>query len=106
MCGKTGACQRSQRGKPRFDLSGRMQIHAMWHMICLTDIHASFRVVESTSSSARVQLVDEYTFGDTGRLTYIWNVNSNESPTLKIMPHASTSRFLEPIIQSAWEVRA
>jgi hypothetical protein len=38
------------------------------------------------------------TFGDTGRLTYIWNVNLVESPTLKIMPHASTLPSLEPVL--------
>jgi len=40
-----------------------------------------------------------FTFGDTGRLTYIWNVNLTESPTLKIMPHAATLPALEPVLQ-------
>jgi hypothetical protein len=31
------------------------------------------------------------TFGDTGRLTYIWNVNQVESPSMKVMPHGSTT---------------
>src|SRR5262245_7902070 len=50
-----------------FDLSGRTQIHAMWHMICVTDIRASFVVLNSTATSALVKLTDEYTFTDTGR---------------------------------------
>jgi len=50
-----------------FDLRGRTRIHAMWHMICLTDIRASFVVLDSTATSARVKLIDEYTFTDTGR---------------------------------------
>jgi len=29
------------------------------------------------------------TIGDTGRLTYIWFVNQNESPSAKIMPHGA-----------------
>lgn len=31
------------------------------------------------------------TFGDTGRLTYIWNVNQIESPSMKVMPHGSST---------------
>ena len=31
------------------------------------------------------------TSGDTGRLTYIWNVNEVESPSLKVMPHGATT---------------
>jgi hypothetical protein len=39
-----------------------------------------------------------FTFGDTGRLTYIWNVNQVESPSLKIMPHGSTSPGSESVL--------
>src|SRR5262245_41710050 len=50
-----------------FDLRGRAGIHAMWHMICLGDIRVTFEVLESSSTSARVSLVDTYTFSDTRR---------------------------------------
>jgi hypothetical protein len=39
-----------------------------------------------------------FTFGDTGRLTYIWNVNQLESPSLKIMPHGSTSPATDSVL--------
>ena len=32
-----------------FDLNGRKQIHAMWHMICEGDIQTRFEIVKSTS---------------------------------------------------------
>jgi hypothetical protein len=38
------------------------------------------------------------TFGDTGRLTYIWNVNQLESPSLKVMPHGSTSPATDSVL--------
>ena len=50
-----------------FHLVEAKHILAMWHMICLTDIRASFRVVDSTTTSARVKLIDDYTFSATGR---------------------------------------
>jgi hypothetical protein len=37
------------------------------------------------------------TFGDTGRLTYVWYVNRVETPSLKLMPHAAAT----PITESA-----
>jgi hypothetical protein len=39
-----------------------------------------------------------FSFGDTGRLTYIWNVNLIESPTLKVMPHGATSSTLDSVL--------
>jgi ketosteroid isomerase-like protein len=50
-----------------FDLRGRKQIHAMWHMISRTDIAATFDVVHADGSAGRVNLRDNYTFSDTGR---------------------------------------
>jgi hypothetical protein len=38
------------------------------------------------------------TFGDTGRLTYIWNVNARESPSLKLMPHGASSPATESVL--------
>ena len=38
------------------------------------------------------------TFGDTGRLTYIWNVNQVESPSLKIMPHGATAAASDSVL--------
>jgi len=53
-----------------FDLRGRKLIHAMWHMICETDIRASFHVLEVDDRVGRVNLVDDYTFTSTGRAVH------------------------------------
>jgi hypothetical protein len=53
-----------------FDLHGRQQIHAMWHMICTTDIQATFRVVHADDIAGQVELCDDYTFGSTGRAVH------------------------------------
>jgi ketosteroid isomerase-like protein len=50
-----------------FDLHGKTQIHAMWHMICEGDIQASFDVVSADHNMGQVSLVDDYTFTSTGR---------------------------------------
>lgn len=50
-----------------FDLHGGQQIHAMWNMICETDIRATFHVVHADDDAGRVQLCDDYTFSSTGR---------------------------------------
>jgi len=55
-----------------FDLRGRKQVHAMWHMICqpedrLSDIKASFNIVHADDHAGKVSLVDDYTFSSTGR---------------------------------------
>lgn len=50
-----------------FDLKGRDQISAMWQMICSGDIRATFEVISADEASASANLVDEYTFTDTGR---------------------------------------
>ena len=50
-----------------FDLRGRQAIHDMWRMICAGDIHATYEVVQVDDKRGRVKVVDEYTFGDTGR---------------------------------------
>lgn len=50
-----------------FTLRGKKQIHAMWHMISETDLRASFTVRQIDDQSGTVDLVDEYTFRDTGR---------------------------------------
>ncbi len=50
-----------------FDLRGRKQIHAMWHMICGGDIRATFDLVHADDHSGQVNLVDDYTFSSTGR---------------------------------------
>ena len=49
-----------------FNLTGRKQIHAMWHMISTTDIRATFEVVNVDEATGLVHLVDDYTFSDTG----------------------------------------
>ncbi len=55
-----------------FDLRGKQQIHAMWHMICQpddhpSDIRAMFHVIHADDRSGWVNLIDEYTFRETGR---------------------------------------
>jgi|SRR5215831_4025058 len=54
-----------------FDLRGKEQIHAMWHMICqpgdhTSDIRAMFHVIHADDRSGWVNLIDEYTFSETG----------------------------------------
>jgi len=46
-----------------FDLQGSKLIHAMWHMICETDIRAAFQIVSADENNGRVSLIDDYTFG-------------------------------------------
>jgi head-tail adaptor len=46
-----------------FDLRGQKEIHAMWHMICETDIRTTFRVLQADEQRGHVQLVDVYTWG-------------------------------------------
>jgi SnoaL-like domain len=55
-----------------FDLRGRQQIHAMWHMICqpddhTSDIRAMFHVIHADDRSGWVNLIDDYTFSSTRR---------------------------------------
>lgn len=50
-----------------FDLRGRREIGDMWRMICTSDIRATFEVVDANDGGARVSVVDDYTFSDTGR---------------------------------------
>ena len=50
-----------------FTLKGRKSIHAMWHMISTTDLRAEFKVQHADERSGTVNLVDDYTFKDTGR---------------------------------------
>jgi len=53
-----------------FDLHGRKEIGDMWRMICTSDIRATFEVVDANDSVARVSLIDDYTFSDTGRAVH------------------------------------
>jgi ketosteroid isomerase-like protein len=53
-----------------FDLRGSKPIHAMWHMICETDIRASFHLLEVDDRVGHVNLIDDYTFSSTGRAVY------------------------------------
>ena len=39
------------------------------------------------------------TFGDTGRLTYVWYVNRVESPSAKMMPHAAATPATDSILR-------
>ena len=38
------------------------------------------------------------TFGDTGRLTYVWYVNRVETPSAKVMPHAAATPATDSIL--------
>lgn len=53
--------------KIAFDLKGKRQIHAMWHMICEGDIRSRFEIVHADEHSGIVRVVDDYTFSSTGR---------------------------------------
>ena len=50
-----------------FKLRGIKQIHAMWHMIAETDLRATFTVKQVDGQTGTVDLVDVYTFSETGR---------------------------------------
>jgi hypothetical protein len=50
-----------------FDLRGKKQIHAMWHMICNGDIRTVVRHIEADDDSGRATVQDDYTFSSTGR---------------------------------------
>lgn len=50
-----------------FDLRGRKQIHAMWHMICQTDIRCTVEDISADDATGRARIVDVYTFSNTGR---------------------------------------
>jgi hypothetical protein len=39
------------------------------------------------------------TFGDTGRLTYVWYVNRIESPSAKLMPHAAATPATDSVLR-------
>jgi Ketosteroid isomerase-related protein len=50
-----------------FDLKGRPRIHAMWQMICeRSNVTATVTVVHADDGDGRVNVVDDYTFSDTG----------------------------------------
>jgi hypothetical protein len=53
-----------------FTLHGRKQIHAMWHLISETDLRATFTIIKVDDETGIVQLVDDYTFRDTGRAVH------------------------------------
>jgi len=51
-----------------FELKGKKQIHAMWHLICeppghSADIRAMFQIIHADEDRGWVNVVDEYTFG-------------------------------------------
>jgi len=50
-----------------FDLQGKDQIAVMWRMICSGDLRATFEVVRADDRSGMAEVVDEYTFAETGR---------------------------------------
>ena len=40
-----------------------------------------------------------FTFGDTGRLTYVWYVNQVETPSRKLMPHAAATPATDSVLR-------
>jgi ketosteroid isomerase-like protein len=50
-----------------FSLRSKKQIHALWHMIAETDLRATFKNIQADAQTGSVDIVDEYTFRDTGR---------------------------------------
>jgi hypothetical protein len=49
-----------------FDLHGKKQIHAMWHMICDTDLRLSYNVENADARNGSARWVADYTFKDNG----------------------------------------
>jgi hypothetical protein len=49
-----------------FSLCGKNKIHAMWHMICETDLRLSYRVENADPRNGSVRWVVNYTFNDNG----------------------------------------
>ena len=50
-----------------FDLTGRDEIAAMWRMIVRGDIRVKIEDIRADDHEGTARVVDEYTFGDTGR---------------------------------------
>jgi len=50
-----------------FTLDSKKKIHAMWRLICATDLRSSFTIVAADSETGTADLIDDYTFPDTGR---------------------------------------
>ncbi len=50
-----------------FQLKGRKQIHAMWHMICANGIEVEVKDVKEHAGEVHARIVDTYVFSDTGR---------------------------------------
>lgn len=53
-----------------FTLHGKKEIHAMWRMISETDLRATFTIIHADDEKVSVDLVDDYTFRDTGRYVH------------------------------------
>jgi hypothetical protein len=49
-----------------FSLRGKNKIHAMWHMICETDLRLSYRIENADARNGSVRWVANYTFNDNG----------------------------------------
>ena len=50
-----------------FDLRGRRQIHAMWHMISEGDLRSTFIVRNADDRAGVAAVTDDYTFRATGK---------------------------------------
>ena len=50
-----------------FDLSGKKEIHAMWHMISESDLKITFDIIRADEHTGRVNWVADYTLTATGR---------------------------------------
>src|SRR3954451_3434423 len=56
-----------------FDLRGKKQIHAMWHMICDTDLRMSYDVENADERNGSARWVADYTFDDNGTKRKVHN---------------------------------
>lgn len=56
-----------------FDLRGKKQIHAMWHMICDTDIKLTYNVENADERSGTARWEADYTFDDKGTKRKVHN---------------------------------
>jgi uncharacterized protein len=50
-----------------FNLRDAREIHAMWHMISEGDIAVTVRAVDANDQTGHSEVIDDYTFSDTGR---------------------------------------
>ena len=56
-----------------FDRHGKKQVHAMWHMICDTDLYLTYNVENADERGGTARWVADYTFDDKGTKRKVHN---------------------------------